>query len=171
MVSDPDDGDALRLEVEARPLGTAFTGVPTGRSAPVLNEGRAVAAVTGLAANGSYHWQARTADETGRASAWQPFGGNAEAAPDFSTSIPEPPAAPTGLGQFQSDGSTAIPAGGTARGEAAVFRATVTDPDPGDALRLEVEVKPGARACQQRLVRHHRAIHTGDAPRVHRAAE
>src|SRR5205807_1785313 len=67
---------------------------------------------------------------------------NAETAGDFSTAIPGPPLAPTALGQFQSDGVTAIPVGGTGRSRSAVFKATVTDPNPGDVVRLEVEVDP-----------------------------
>src|SRR5207302_5628133 len=58
------------------------------------------------------------------------------------TTIPQPPAPPTDTAQFQSDGNTVIPVGGTAPGRSVIFKATVTDPNPGDELRLEVEVKP-----------------------------
>src|SRR5256886_185445 len=70
------------------------------------------------------------------------FGGNAETAADFATVIPEPPLAPTALGQFQNDGVTAIPVGGSGRSRSAVFKGTVTDPNPSDVVRLEVEVEP-----------------------------
>src|SRR5204863_225943 len=80
--------------------------------------------------------------QTGRASAWVSFGGNAETAADFATVIPEPPLAPTALGQFQNDGVTAIPVGGSGRSRSAVFKGTVTDPNPSDVVRLEVEVEP-----------------------------
>src|SRR5439155_988919 len=99
-------------------------------------------AATGLANNTAYHWQARALDQTGRAGPWTAFGGNAESAPDFSTSIPVPPNAPTGLGQFQSDGNTAIAVGGATTGRSVILKATVTDSNPGDQLRLDVEAQP-----------------------------
>src|SRR5437762_11685848 len=141
-VSDPDVGDTLRLQVEARPVGTAFTDTPTAVSDRVSSGQRASVTLTGLADNTAYHWRARTLDQTGRAGGWVPFGGNAETAADFSTAIPGPPLAPTALGQFQNDGATAIPVGGTGRSRSAVFKGTVTDPNPGDVVRLEVEVEP-----------------------------
>src|SRR4029077_15084945 len=51
------------------------------------------------------------------------------------------PRSPSGLGQFQSDGSTPIPVGGTATSPSVLFRGTVADPGLGTQLRLEVEVK------------------------------
>src|SRR5207244_13630590 len=45
------------------------------------------------------------------------------------------------LGQFQGDNTTPIPAGGTATGRSVIFKAGVTDPNPGDQLHLEVEVQ------------------------------
>src|SRR5437660_5647590 len=141
-VSDPDVGDTLRLQVEALPIATAFTGTPTAVSDRTPNGQRASVTLTGLADNTAYHWRARTLDQTGRTGAWVSFGGNAETAADFSTAIPGPPLAPTALGQFQSDGVTAIPVGGTGRSRSAVFKGTVTDPNPGDVVRLEVEVEP-----------------------------
>ena len=142
ILSDPDAADTLRLEVEVRPLGTAFSDVATATSDPVANGAAAFVSATALANNTAYHWQARTLDQTSRASAWAPFGANLETAADFSTSIPADPLAPAGLGQFQSNGSTPIAVGGTASGRSVVFRATVSDPNPGDQLRLEVEVQP-----------------------------
>jgi len=141
-VSDPDVGDTLRLQVEALPVGTAFTGAPTAVSDRVSSGQRASVTLTGLADNTAYHWRARTLDQTQRAGAWVPFGGNAETAADFSTAIPGPPLAPTALGQFQNDGVTAIPVGGSGRSRSAVFKGTVTDPNPSDVVRLEVEVQP-----------------------------
>src|SRR5205814_9371229 len=131
-VSDPDVGDTLRLQVEARPVGTAFTDTPTAVSDRVSSGQRASVTLTGLADNTAYHWRARTLDQTGRSGGWVPFGGNAETAADFSTAIPGPPLAPTALGQFQNDGVTAIPVGGTGRSRSAGLTATVTDPNPGD---------------------------------------
>jgi len=143
VVSDPDAADTPLLQVEVRPLGTAFSDVPTAASDPVANGAVAFVSIAGLVNNTGYHWQARVVDQTGRASAWSSFGdGNAESAADFTTSIPTPPASPSALGQFQSDANTAIPLGGTATGRSVVFKATVADPNPGDQLRLEVEVQP-----------------------------
>jgi len=142
IVSDPDAADTLRLQVEVRPLGTTFSNLATATSDRVANGSPAFVSVTGLANNTAYHWQYRTLDQTGRASAWTPFGGNPETAADFTTSIPAPPDAPTGLGQFQSDGRTVIVVGGTAAGRSIVFKGAVTDVNPGDSLQLEVEVQP-----------------------------
>src|SRR6266550_4787369 len=141
-VSDPDAGDTLRLQVEVRPLGTPFTGAPSATGARVANGHRGFVVVTPLANNTGYHWQARTLDQTGRSSAWAPFGANPETSADLATAIPVPPASPTTLAQLQSDGATAIGLAGTATGGSVVLRAGVSDPNPADALRLEVEVEP-----------------------------
>ncbi len=77
-VNDPDPGDQLRLEIEVRPVGTAFTDTPTGSSSAVAGGAVATATTSGLTDNVSYHWQMRTVDQTGRASAWTSFGGNAD---------------------------------------------------------------------------------------------
>src|SRR5438093_2509073 len=142
VVSDPDLSDTLRLEVEVQPVGTPFSGVATAASGRLPAGVPAFVAQAGLANNTAYHWQARTVDQTGRASAWTPFGANPETDGDFVTTIPQPPAPPTDTAQFQSDGVTAIPVGGTASGRSVIFKATVTDPNPGDQLHLDVEVKP-----------------------------
>jgi len=146
LLADPDAADSLRLEVEVRPVGTAFTQTPTQTGDRVANGQPGFVVVPGLANNTGYHWQARTADQTGRASPWTPFGGNSESAADFATSIPTPPAPPTVLGQFQSDGTTAIPPGDTALSRSVVFTAVVSDANPGDQVRLEVEVQRTATA-------------------------
>ncbi len=142
VLADPDPGDSLRLEVEVRPVGSAFTNAPTQTGGRVANGQNGFVAVPGLANNTGYHWQARAADQTGRTSAWTAFDGNPNSPPDFSTSVPVPPAPPSALGQFQSDGTTSIPVGGTAPSRLVFFKAGVTDANPGDSLRLEVEVRP-----------------------------
>src|SRR5262249_15527748 len=88
-----------------------------------------------------YHWRVRAVDQTGRASAWVSFGGNLEGDTDFSVDQPDPPLDPTALGQFEGDSSTSIGTGGTARSDTVVVSATVRDNDPGDSLRLLVEIK------------------------------
>ncbi len=136
------DGDSLRMEVEVRPVGTPFTDTPTG-AGPLFPGGSGTqVVVTGLSDDVAYHWQVRARDRTGRASAWRPFGGNAETAGDFRVAIPQAPAAPGALAQLKTDGTTAITLGGLTDEATALFRATLTDADPGDQIRLEVEVRP-----------------------------
>lgn len=142
VVGDPDPDDSLRLQVELQPLGTDFTGQPTATSAPVLGGGQATTRADGLMDNTSYHWRARSIDQTGRASAWVAFGGNGEDVPDVVVAVPDPPADPTSLSQFRSDGITAIARGGTTDERTVVIRGTVADPDPGDQVRLEIEMQP-----------------------------
>jgi hypothetical protein len=151
-INDPNPRDSVRLEIEARVLGTAFMQAATHQSAfvPVTPGGRTVAIRGGgLVENAGYHWQARTCDNTGRCSAWLSFGGNLESAADFYfDAVLEPPAAPTGLAQYQSDGTTAIATGGHTGGLIAssvtvVLKANVTDPDPGALITLTVQVTGG----------------------------
>lgn len=75
-VADP-DGDNVKLQIELRPIGSSFTGTMTHESALVSSGSTASVQASGL--SGDYHWQARTVDALGGASAWVPFGGN----PDF----------------------------------------------------------------------------------------
>src|SRR6266576_651110 len=91
VVSDPDLSDTLRLEVEVQPVGTPFSGVATAASGRLPVGVSAFVAVVGLANNTAYHWQARTVDQTGRASAWTAFGANAETDGDVGTTVPRPP--------------------------------------------------------------------------------
>jgi hypothetical protein len=135
------DLDSMRLEVELRPASQPFTGVATGTSAwgngPSFSVEQA-----GLSDDEGYRWRARAVDPTGRASSWVEFGGNATDADDFSVAVADAPAAPVSLVQLRADGTTPIASGGTTNESLAVLRATVSDPDPGDQLRLDVEVRP-----------------------------
>src|SRR5207245_371315 len=87
LLADPDAADSLRLEVEVRPVGTAFTQTPTQTGDRVANGQPGFVVVPGLANNTGYHWQARAVDQTGRASGWVPFGGNAESDTDFVVAV------------------------------------------------------------------------------------
>jgi adhesin/invasin len=139
-LTDP-DLDSLRMEIEIRRTFNPFTGVATATSA--LGRGPAFAvSVAGLLDNSTYHWRARAVDVTGRTSAWVAFGGNAAGATDVAIAVPEAPAAPTSLTQRRSDGVTTIPAGGTTDETVVNLGGAITDPDPGDQVRLEVELKP-----------------------------
>src|SRR5262249_1643498 len=59
---------------------------------------------------------------------------------------PAAPGAPTALGQFRSDGTTALPVGGWTNQSSVVLRFAMTDPNHTDSLVPEVEFKPVATA-------------------------
>jgi len=142
-VSDPDPGDTLRIQVERQTAGAQFTGFPNLPDGTPVTAGMAsTLTLTGQSPpdNTSYRWQVRTKDKSGRTSAWVDFGGNLTGA-DYKIAIPETPAAPDSLGQFKTDG-TPIPVGSGTGGLATgtvVFKAKLTDPDPGDVITLKVE--------------------------------
>jgi hypothetical protein len=143
QVSDPDPGDQLRLLVELRPVGVAFTGTATDTSGSVANGATAAVGIPGLSDDTDYHWQIRALDQTGRTGAWKSFGGNPESAADFHVAEPDPPSVQAlSLGQFKLDGVTPIDTGSTTDENRVTLKATVEDPDPGDQILLEVEVKP-----------------------------
>ncbi|KKH48881.1 N-acetylmuramoyl-L-alanine amidase [Methanosarcina sp. 1.H.A.2.2] len=81
VVLDP-NGDKVQLEVEVKPLGTAFTGTPTKTSSLVASGSTASVTCTGLS-NGQYHWQARAKNSAGVTGSWLSAGGNSEDKPDF----------------------------------------------------------------------------------------
>lgn len=141
-VSDTDPADSLWLQVEIQPLGGAFTGAPTVTSAVAPSGSSVAVTVLGLTDNTSYHWQARAIDQTGRPSAWVSYGGNNEGDADFHVDVaPQDPITPANAGQFKV-GGTPIDTSGTTDEATVIFKALLTDPDPGDSLRLEVEVQP-----------------------------
>lgn len=143
-LNDPNPGDSVRLEVEVEGLATG----PQTHVSPFVPRGNPVAlSVTPLNDNEGYHWRARTCDQSGRCSTWFNFGGNVDPAADFIVnSIPQAPDAPGSPDQFNGVGTTPMPPGGGTGGglgsnQTVTFRAVVTDPDPGDMVSLEVEVK------------------------------
>lgn len=73
--TDPDPADQVRLELEVRQVGTAFTNVATHSSALQPSGTAILVSVAGLIDNAQYRWQARAIDQSGRTSAWTPFGG------------------------------------------------------------------------------------------------
>ncbi len=141
-VSDLDLGDSLRLEIEIQPIELAFAGVPTDSSELGASGDTLFITIVGFADDTRFHWRARTTDQTGRGSAWASFGGNGEAEPDFAVAVQEIPASPTGLGQYRSDATTPIAVGGATQEPTVVISGTVSDPDPTDLMRLEVEMRP-----------------------------
>lgn len=86
VVSDPDAGQTMRMDIEFQPIGVTFTNTAMAGSSLVTNGSIATVTYGGIG-NGSYHWQARTVDASGAASAWISFGGNSESSADFSISI------------------------------------------------------------------------------------
>ncbi len=136
-LSDPDQGDSLHLEAEVRPVTVGFSGPNVPNGPAVANGSPAWVSVDGLADKTSYHWRVRTGDHTGRSGPWSSFGGN----PDFVVNVPHAPNAPTTLGQAKTDGS-GILTGATIDANMVILSAAVSDPDPGDQLRLQVEVRP-----------------------------
>jgi hypothetical protein len=143
-LNDPNPSDSVRLEIEVAPVGSAFSNSAShqGNFVAVAPGGRVVAVrAPALSENTGYHWQARTCDKTNRCSAWVSFGQNAETAPDFYVNAtPEDPPVPASIGQFTAGGAP-IAVGGNSGGGNVVLSGTVNDPDPGDQVRLEVEVR------------------------------
>jgi len=96
-VGDP-DGDSVRLEIELRQIGEAFTGEPTPETiSDFVPSGTEVTITRYGLVNADYHWRYRANDSNGATSSWTEFGtaGNI----DFTVSIPDttPPAAVTDL--------------------------------------------------------------------------
>lgn len=140
QVSHP-DSNTVQLEVEIKAVGTSFDGIGTQVSGLVASGSTATVTWNGLA-SGNYHWRARAKDEFGGVSNWSSFGANSETENDFVVSVTNTaPAVPTSANQYRSDGTTPIASMGTTNETTVVFKATVTDSDVGDTIKLQVEVK------------------------------
>jgi len=73
-VSDP-DGDSVRLEIELRQMGEAFTGEPTPETiSDFVPSGSQVTIARYGLVNGDYHWRYRAKDIHGDVSDWTEFG-------------------------------------------------------------------------------------------------
>jgi hypothetical protein len=166
-ISDPDAGDQIVLQVEVETLGVSFADTATTASDPAPDDALASVTVSGLADNVAYHWQARAVDQTGRASSWVSYGGNAESDADFGVdAVADPPAQPASLAQIKSDGTTAIAVGATTDEATVVFRAAVSDPDPGDSVRLQIERQPVGTAFTGTPTETSTPVASGGAARV-----
>jgi predicted phage tail protein len=155
-VSDPDPGQKVRLQVQRQQVGTTYSSNGYSCQSALVASGTATScSVTNLWPGLSYRWQARTVDSAGIASPWVAYATNADDETDFR--VNRIPAQPTARGQRQADGITPLGLGGTATSSAVVFRGTVSDQDPGQQVRLQVEVQPlgtgftGAVHCQSPL--------------------
>jgi mannan endo-1,4-beta-mannosidase len=80
-VSDPDGGQ-VRLEIELKPVGTAFDGTGLLQSPGVASGATAQVAVAGLSRDRRFHWRARSVDSANATSGWVSFGANAESSTD-----------------------------------------------------------------------------------------
>jgi hypothetical protein len=145
-VTDPNPRDSVRLELELVPTASPPSGAPTHQSAYVPAGQTAWISSGTLVENAAYYWRARSCDKTLRCSAWVSFGGNADGATDFLVNaVPENPTIDV-LSLNQFNGANVIPVGGGTGGglgsaQTVTFKATVSDPDPGDVLVIEVEPK------------------------------
>ncbi|HET9946446.1 MAG TPA: DUF2341 domain-containing protein [Patescibacteria group bacterium] len=88
-ITDTDNPDTEKIELELQPNGTAFTNTATYTISNVAMAGSAVSktqAISGLSFGTSYHWQARITDSFGFTTGWTAAGGN----PDFTVQVPAP---------------------------------------------------------------------------------
>jgi hypothetical protein len=142
ILNDPNPRDSVRLEVEVVQTTSPASGSPTDSSAYVAAGQMAWVRVASLSENAAYYWRARSCDKTLRCSAWVSFGGNGDGVADvLVNAVQEAPSiAPLSLNQF--NGATVVPVGGgLGSGRTVTLKGTVSDPDPGDVLVIEVEVK------------------------------
>ena len=79
----------IRLQVELRPPGQAFTGQYTFQSSYFPAPGKATLTLKNLVL-GEWRWRARAVEFTGYVSPWIEFGGNPEEAVDFRTVAADP---------------------------------------------------------------------------------
>jgi len=83
VVTDPDPGDVISIEVEAKDVGAAFDGVAT-RGVAVASGNTASVSLNftaPLLGQNNYYWRARACDQTGLCGAWVSFGGPAGDSP------------------------------------------------------------------------------------------
>jgi hypothetical protein len=82
-----DAGVGARLEVEMRPLASAFTGTATQSILPTDPTALVRLPLTALG-NAAYHWRARVVAADGRSSRWVSYGNNDEITADFTVGAP-----------------------------------------------------------------------------------
>jgi hypothetical protein len=124
------------------PPGGFFSFSPasvTGQGGDTRTSTLTVTVPAGTAAN-TYKFRV-TADQTADDADCQ---GNNETSGDINLVVAAnaAPNAPTGLGQFRSDATTTIALGAATNETTVVFKGTVSDPNAGNTVRLQVEVQP-----------------------------
>jgi hypothetical protein len=171
VVTDPDAGNPVRLQIERRDINTAFSAVTHSAPFFVASGSASTIEVTGIA-NNSYYWRYRSQDTQGNVSAWTSFGGNLDNAPpgtpadvDFivNTAGNTVPNAPAGLNQFTT--ADVIIASGAEAGTTVRFRATLSDAQL-DGVRLQVEVRPLSTAFSNILSGESALVASGSAASV-----
>lgn len=90
LVNSPVSGTQVQLEVEIRPIGVGFSGVPT-HIGTLVSSG-ATSIVTAALPFDTYHWRARTTTAANTSSSWVSFGTNADGQIDFRLFIAPTPA-------------------------------------------------------------------------------
>ncbi len=136
--TDP-EGVNYTLDVEVQPIGTGFTGTPTGPGAFGSSGNQAVISFT---ASGStaYHWQARITNSFGYLSNWVAFGANPETTPDFI--VGGTPPVPSALAQSMTSLGGSLAAGAMFDADGTVFlRATVLTASGFGTAQLQLEVQ------------------------------
>lgn len=139
---DPQPEDVLRLQLELRPLGAAFTGAVTHTSEIVANGDRASVTISVAEIDTAYAWQVRTVDNGGHVSAWLRFGTGSA----FRVAVPRLPPMPVDLAQYESNGSTPIPVGGTVDERDVFLRARAPQTASTAKVRMEFEVRSSTAA-------------------------
>lgn len=140
-ISDPDPLDTIRLHVELKPVGVAFTNSPTASTSFATNPNSLSLQVTGLTPGTQYHWQAWVEDDGGSSGPKVGFGGNPDpAGVDFF--VDPAPTAPASMGQFESDGATPIPDGGSTLSSTVILKGSRADPDALSQVTIELELQP-----------------------------
>lgn len=131
------------MDVEVRPVGTPFTGTPTGSTGMTFVASGTQVSVSATVVSGTaYHWQARPISPSLLPGPWVVFGGNSDgnpAAVDFSVDT-STTNAPTGLQQYLIDDTTIVPVGSTAP-DSVRLSASATN-SAGYPVRLEFQVVP-----------------------------
>ncbi|MCC6741273.1 MAG: hypothetical protein IT452_19685 [Planctomycetia bacterium] len=150
----PTESDLLRLEIEVRrgdgefegDYAEDFAGSPSEEASVAVPSGSVAVCTIGAAPAMSLRWRARTVNDAGEHSEWVEYGGNPATAADFAVASDapvdgHPPAAPSGLAQFEMGSPFELPIGGTATTRWLMIRAQTTDIDLRDHVRLEVELR------------------------------
>jgi hypothetical protein len=147
-VTDADAEDVLTMEVELKPAGKNVPWDNKGvihsdpiewtLGEPILME--VVYTDATLRVGQSYKWRLRIRDEDGAVSPWYDFGSNGDLA-DFIIADEWAPLTPVNLGQYQSDGSTVIPTGGTTDETEVILKATLDTAPIVGSLIPEFEIR------------------------------
>lgn len=162
MVTDPEADDSIRLQLELRFDGSTFTGSPTHLSARVAPGAFATIRIEHALSDTTYQWRVRAVDRAGRVSDWVPYSAGAS----FRVAVTRLPLPPAGLQQYEADGRTEIPAGGTVEDRDVFLEAAVDDARMTGKARVEFEVRPREAAFSGRRTHWKDDIENGERARV-----